>query len=73
MMGGSGAACAMVQHMEPNVTAMERAFQLARSGSHASVESISQRLRREGYSVAQITGRTLRKQLQALIKIHLLR
>jgi hypothetical protein len=63
----------MLKPMDPNVTALERAFQLARSGQHASVASIRQQLRREGYSDGQITGGTLQKQLQALIKVHLLR
>ena len=53
--------------MDHTVTALERAFQLAKSGDYKSVSDIKKRLR-EGYSVAQVTGRVLSKQLDALIK-----
>jgi hypothetical protein len=54
--------------MDHTVTALERAFQLASSGACASVADIKKRLHAEGYSVAQITGRVLSKQLDGLIK-----
>ncbi len=54
--------------MDHTVTALERAFQLAKSGDYTSVTDIKKRLGAEGYSVAQITGRVLSKQLDALIK-----
>ena len=54
--------------MDHTVTALERAFQLAKSGDYTSVSDIKKRLGAEGYSVAQITGRVLSKQLDALIK-----
>jgi hypothetical protein len=54
--------------MDPTVTALERAFQLAKTGNYVSVAEIKIRLNVEGYSAAQITGRELSKQLQALIK-----
>jgi hypothetical protein len=54
--------------MDHTVTALERAFQLAKSGDYKSVSDIKKRLSSEGYSVAQITGRVLSKQLDALIK-----
>lgn len=54
--------------MDPTVTALERAFQLARSGEYASVPDIKKRLSTEGYSAAQVTGGTLAKQLLALIR-----
>ena len=54
--------------MDPILTTLERAFQLARSGDYVSVADIKKQLISEGYSVAQITGPTLAKQLAALIK-----
>ena len=52
--------------MDDSITALERAFQLAKSGSCTSVPEI--KLIAEGYSVAQITGRVLSRQLKGLIK-----
>jgi hypothetical protein len=54
--------------MEASVTALERAFALAKSGECTSLPDIKRRLIREGYSVAAITGPTLSKQLVALIR-----
>jgi hypothetical protein len=54
--------------MNQRITALERAFQLAKSGSCKTVSDIKSRLRAEGYSVDKITGPTLSKQLQALIQ-----
>ena len=54
--------------MDYSITPLERAFQLAKASSCASVDDIKQRQRAEGHSIAQITGRVLRKQLQALIQ-----
>jgi hypothetical protein len=54
--------------MDHTITALERAFQLAKSGDCAAVPDIKRRLLREGYSVVQITGGTLSKQLVALIR-----
>ena len=51
-----------------SMTVLERAFQLAKSGNCISVSEIRKRLLAEGYSVAQITGKVLSKQLEALIK-----
>jgi len=48
-------------------TELERAFQLAKSGSCGSMRDIRNQLRSEDYSIAQITGRSLAKQLQALM------
>jgi hypothetical protein len=49
------------------VTAIERAFDLARSGMVAGIEDIRANLKKEGYSPSAIEGRTLHKQLRALI------
>jgi hypothetical protein len=54
--------------MDYNVTALERAFQLAKSGECASVGELRKRLKEEGYSVQKIVGRSLSRQLEALIK-----
>ena len=52
--------------MDQNVTALERAFQLAKSGNVATIDRLKRQLRAEGYSAATIAGKTL-KQLLALI------
>lgn len=54
--------------MDYTVTALERAFQIAKSGNCASVADLKKQLRAEGYSIAQVTGRVLSKQLDDLIK-----
>jgi hypothetical protein len=54
--------------MDPTVTALERAFALAKSGEYTSVVNIKKQLTREGYSVAAVTGPTLSRQLLALIR-----
>ena len=50
------------------MTALERAFQLARSGEVLGLSEIVGALRREGYSTDQMQGRTLRRQLTDLIQ-----
>jgi hypothetical protein len=54
--------------MDYNVTALERAFQLAKSGDCTSVMELRKRLKDEGYSLQKIVGRSLSRQLEALIK-----
>jgi hypothetical protein len=54
--------------MDYGITTIERAFQLARSGSCVSVADIKKRLKAEGFSIAQITGGVLSGQLRALIQ-----
>jgi hypothetical protein len=54
--------------MDHRMTAMERAFQLARSGQVAEFSEIVEALRRERYSVDQLQGPMLRRQLVDLIK-----
>jgi hypothetical protein len=58
----------MLGAMDHTLTALERAFALAKSGDYASVPDIRKRLIQEGYSASQITGRSLSKQLLALIR-----
>jgi hypothetical protein len=49
-------------------TALERAFQLARSGLPNSVADIRKRLSLEGYTAAQVEGKAIKKQLLDLIR-----
>ena len=50
------------------MTALERAFHLARSGKMSGTAEIIKSLKREGYSSEQIQGRTLVRQLGSLIR-----
>ena len=50
-----------------HVTTIERAFQLARSGSYENAEAIRRQLSREGYDARHIEGRFIIKQLHELI------
>jgi len=54
--------------MDPNKTALERAFDLARSGTCETILALVRQLSKEGYPTGQIDGRTLKRQLAALIK-----
>jgi hypothetical protein len=58
----------MLSAMDHNVTALERAFELAKSGECTSVADLRKRLKAEGYSQQKIVGRSLFRQLEALIK-----
>jgi flagellar biosynthesis/type III secretory pathway protein FliH len=53
--------------MDKNKTALERAFELARSGRYPTVQLIRRAISAEGYSQNQIEGRELTRQLKALI------
>ena len=53
--------------MDHNVTPLERAFQLARSGICASMADIKGALRIEGYELEHIVGTALNRQLTELI------
>lgn len=55
--------------MDYKVAALERAFQLAKSGRVARIEDIRKQLRREGYDDRAVDGgRSLLSQLRGLIK-----
>jgi hypothetical protein len=54
--------------MDQNVTSIERAFQLAKSGDCASISDIKKSLQRDGYAAGQITGPLLLKQLREAIR-----
>jgi hypothetical protein len=58
----------MLGAMDHAVTAVERAFQLAKSSACTCVKDIKECLTAEGYSANQISGRALSKQLKALIE-----
>lgn len=53
--------------MDRTINSIERAFQLARSGEFIRVDELKRRLSAEGYNAYQIEGRTLSRQLMALI------
>ena len=53
--------------MEPNITVLERAFQLARSGACRNVSEIKRKLSSEGYQADAVTGGALLKQLRGII------
>ncbi len=52
--------------MNSQTTPLERAFALARSGDCSTVGDIRQQMKSEGYSVEQISGPMLMRQLRAL-------
>ena len=56
--------------MAENMTTMERAFELARSGECESINALRQRLRREGYEAVHlhIHGASINRQLTDLIR-----
>jgi len=47
-------------------TALERAFELARTGDYTGVAEIRAQLHLEGYATSQLTGPSLLKQLRVL-------
>ena len=55
--------------MNPYVSEIERAFQLAQSGNYRTVEEIKKRLAAEGYWGRHITGRVLLRQLREKLEL----
>ncbi len=53
--------------MDQNKTALERAFELARSGRYPTVDTIRRAISAEGYFQNQIEGRELSRQLREII------
>jgi hypothetical protein len=47
-------------------TALERAFDLARTGKYAGLSELRQQLKTEGYSIEQLSGPVLLRQLREL-------
>lgn len=54
--------------MQPNQTVLERAFELAKSGEHSTVNIIKGKLKAEGYPLDQVDDKALTTQLRALMK-----
>ena len=54
--------------MEVRKTALERAFELARSGRCLDISDVKKHLQSERYDVKQIEGRALKKQLLVLME-----
>ena len=54
--------------MDTHKTALERAFDIARSGRCISVADLIRRLQDEGYEIPQIEGPHLKKQLARMIE-----
>ena len=54
--------------MDANKTTIERAFDLAGSGTCLTLNDIVSHLKSEGYAMGQIEGPSLNKQLRELIE-----
>ena len=54
--------------MKPHITALERAFELARTGKYSSVTDLKRDVIGEGYDRAQLEGFALGRQLKLLIR-----
>ena len=54
--------------MDPPITTVERAFQLAKSGHFDRIYTLKRQLTVEGYDEYQIAGDSLLKQLKSLIR-----
>jgi hypothetical protein len=54
--------------MDPHKSALERAFEIARSGEYPTIELIVRHLNKEGYDSEQVFGPVLAKQLNTLIR-----
>jgi hypothetical protein len=52
--------------MQHRLTALERAFELAKSGECRTTDEIRKRLNAEGFSGQQITGPSLLRQLREM-------
>ena len=58
----------MLGTMDGTKTTLERAFELARSGSVLNMAELYSKLKREGYMLSQIDGPALRRQLSQLMR-----
>lgn len=54
--------------MDPNKTALERAFELAASGKCRSIDALRKALKAEGYDQYALYGFAMSKQLLAIMK-----
>ena len=55
--------------MKPNVNALERAFELARTGEFDSIRQLKDRLDHEGYPSRLVVGPYLSAQLRELMRM----
>lgn len=58
----------MLGSMDRNKTVLERAFDIASSGSAGSMDDVRRQLKAEGYDQSQLQGRTLTTQLRDLMR-----
>ena len=58
----------MLSAMDINHTALERAFQIARSGKVTSMQELRALLSKEGYTASQVDGPALGRQLREIIR-----
>lgn len=58
----------MLVAMNSQKTALERAFELAESGNCDSIDELRKQLKSEGFSLAQLIGASLMKQLREVIR-----
>lgn len=58
----------MMNPLNAQKTALERAFEIARQGRCAGIEDIRRQLGREGYNQRQLIGRALARQLCAIAR-----
>jgi hypothetical protein len=54
--------------MEAHISSLERAFELARAGNCQTMNDIGRELKSEGYSVIDLEGPSLRRQLKELMR-----
>lgn len=54
--------------MKPGISAIERAFDLARSGKFSTLAEIKQAIKREGYAADQLQGPMLARQLRGILR-----
>jgi hypothetical protein len=54
--------------MNQRLTSLERAFELARSGTCADVNQVRRRLKDEGYAAQAIEGPSLMRQIRELCR-----
>lgn len=57
-----------MRDMDKDKTALERAFELARTGKFRSVTDLRNAINREGYAGSQIAGPALARQLSEIMK-----
>ncbi len=57
----------MLSAMDTRLTAIERAFELAKAGTMLNLTDLRARLNREGFAASQVAGSLLTRQLRDLI------